>query len=306
MTLAIVVAVLAAGAALIAWGWFEAGWVRLREIRFIVPGLPAELHGLRIAHLSDFHLGVPSRGEKAVEQAVAWAAREQPDLTLVTGDLLSNRRAEPKLRELLAQLPRCYAVLGNHDIAAARDPFSKGQPVDGLRGATLLNDEAWAVRVRNKGVQIVGVHPASYVVEADEKVVALADSRASLRILLCHFPEIADRLPAGVFDLVLAGHIHDGQICVPLPGGKLRCAHPNARYTRGLYKGAAGLLHVSAGLGTTFVPFRFLARPEATMLVLESPDGPWLGDGPPRVAARDAETSPLRGGRWHGPTSGTA
>jgi hypothetical protein len=54
--------------------------------------------------------------------------------------------------------------------------------------------------------------------------------------------------------------MHDGQICVPYPGGKLRLAHPRARYTRGLYERPGGILHVSAGLGTTFVPFRFAAR----------------------------------------------
>jgi hypothetical protein len=62
--------------------------------------------------------------------------------------------------------------------------------------------------------------------------------------------------------------MHDGQICVPYPGGKLRLAHPTARYTAGLYRRPGGVLHVSPGLGTTFVPFRFFARPEATELVL--------------------------------------
>ena len=73
------------------------------------------------------------------------------------------------------------------------------------------------------------------------------------------------------FDLVLSGHTHDGQICVPFPGGKLRLAHLGAAYTAGLYRRPSGVLHVSPGLGTTFVPFRFLARPEATELVLLTP-----------------------------------
>jgi predicted MPP superfamily phosphohydrolase len=67
--------------------------------------------------------------------------------------------------------------------------------------------------------------------------------------------------------------MHDGQITVPYPGGKLRLAHPGARYQRGLYRGRAGVMHVSPGLGTTFVPFRFAARPEATELVLRSSHG---------------------------------
>ena len=79
-----------------------------------------------------------------------------------------------------------------------------------------------------------------------------------------------NRLPEGAFQLVLSGHLHAGQICVPWPGGRLPLAHIRWTYVRGLYPIPGGALHVSAGLGTTFVPFRFMARPEATELVLES------------------------------------
>jgi predicted MPP superfamily phosphohydrolase len=62
--------------------------------------------------------------------------------------------------------------------------------------------------------------------------------------------------------------MHDGQITLPYPGGKVRLAHPTARYANGVYRSRAAVMHVSPGLGTTFVPFRFAARPEATELVL--------------------------------------
>src|SRR5207253_5312569 len=94
---------------------------------------------------------------------------------------------------------------------------------------------------------------------------------ADFRILLNHYPRVFDRLAPGRFELVLAGHMHDGQITVPYPGGKLRLAHPSARYANGIYRNEASVMHVSPGLGTTFVPFRFAARPEATELVLRSP-----------------------------------
>ena len=98
----------------------------------------------------------------------------------------------------------------------------------------------------------------------------LVDETADLRILLCHFPSVLDFLPPGSFDLVLAGHLHDGQISFPLGRDrKYRFAHPNTRYTVGLYQRSGATMHVSPGLGTTFVPFRFFARPEATELVLQ-------------------------------------
>src|SRR5207245_1573682 len=115
--------------------------------------------------------------------------------------------------------------------------------------------------------------PRSRMVHRRREVADLAVSadEADLRILIAHDPQLVDQLPPGTFDLVVAGHMHDGQICLPYPGGKLRLAHLGASYTRGLYRRPGGMLHVSAGLGTTFVPFRFAARPEATELVLQTP-----------------------------------
>jgi predicted MPP superfamily phosphohydrolase len=265
-----VVGSLAAGAgAALAWGHFEAGWVRLRTLRAPVRGLPEELAGLRIAHLSDFHLGVPSRGARAVERAVEWAAARKPDLVCVSGDLLSRPAAEARLRELVGRLPRCYAVLGNHDYGDSRDPFAKRSPLAELEPATLLSDDARTIELRGRTVQIAGVDPRSYWYRI-ARPERLADPDADLRILLCHYPGVIDRLPAGAFDLVLSGHLHSGQITIPYGLGRLRLAHLRPGYFEGLYVRPAGTLHVSPGLGTTFVPFRFAARPEATELVLES------------------------------------
>ena len=99
---------------------------------------------------------------------------------------------------------------------------------------------------------------------------ASRESAADLRILLCHFPRALDLVPAGRWDLILAGHLHAGQIVLPYGFGKLLLAHPRARYAEGVFERDGTVMHVSPGLGTTFVPFRFFARPEATELVLRS------------------------------------
>jgi predicted MPP superfamily phosphohydrolase len=255
------------GAAL--WGHFEAGWVRLRSIPVPIPGLPEALDGLRVMHLSDFHLGFPSRGEAAVERAIDWTAARDPDLIVITGDLLSRPGAEGRLRELLRPVPGSFAVLGNHDFALSRDPFSKPSAVSNLPSTTVLFDEARTVELRGHSVQIVGVDPRTYRL-GSSRPVELADPDADLRILLCHFPSVIDRIRPGTFDLVLAGHLHAGQIVVPYGRGKVRFAHLRWTYAEGLYRRPGGVLHVSPGLGTTFVPFRFFARPEATELVLGS------------------------------------
>ncbi len=256
----------------LAWGWFEAGWLRRRVLEVELSGIPAAFDGVRIAHLSDFHLGVPSRGQRAVREAVEWVARRKPDLVFVTGDLVSRRAGLPRLLELLAELPASFVVLGNHDFAASRDPFSQKideDDLDAIPGVTLLSDEAAEVELRGRRVQVVGVDPRTYATR-DAAPESLVRSEADLRILLCHFPGIAKRLPHDAFHLVLAGHLHAGQIVLPLPAGKLRLAHLGARDVEGLHRYGDTVLHVSPGLGTTFVPFRFFARPEVTELVVRS------------------------------------
>ena len=257
------------GAAALGWGHFEAGWVRLRTREVPLEGLPPELDGLRVAHLSDFHLGVPSRGAKAVERAVDWVAERDPDLVCVSGDLLSRPRGEARLRELVRRLPCCYAVLGNHDYGDSRDPFAKPAVLRELEPVTLLSDEARTIELRGRSVQIVGVDPRSYWYRR-ARPERLVDPSADLRILLCHYPGAVDKVPPGAFHLVLAGHLHAGQIVLPYGTGKARLAHLRPGYFEGLFRRPGGTLHVSPGLGTTFVPFRFAARPEATELLLQS------------------------------------
>ena len=140
-----------------------------------------------------------------------------------------------------------------------------------LGNVTLLGDESVEIELRGERVQIVGVDALSYAARAASPH-ALADETAALRILLCHFPGIVRRIP-DVFQLILAGHYHAGQIVVPYPGGRLRLAHLRARDVAGLYEYGGTRLHVSPGLGTTFVPFRLFARPEVTELVLRAPRG---------------------------------
>jgi predicted MPP superfamily phosphohydrolase len=228
-----------------------------------------ELDGLRIVHLSDFHFGVPSPGIGAAWRATEWAHERRPDLVAISGDLLTHPRGEPMLRRLARLLPRpAFAALGNHDIALSRDPQARASELRDLEPVTLLRDEGRLLGLRGRNVWIAGADPRLILRGRPRLDPNRLARDADLSILLCHYPRVLDSLEPGRFDLVLAGHMHDGQIALPYPGGKVRFAHPSARYNAGIYRSAAATMHVSAGLGTTFVPFRFAARPEATELTL--------------------------------------
>ena len=263
----------ATAAGVAGWSLFESQWVEFREVEAVLPRLPPELDGLTIVHLSDFHLGTISFNARTLGRAVRWASEQASDIVAITGDLLSRRRGEAQLEKAMAALePRLgvFAVLGNHDVEVTRDPFS--QPTDASvvesAGALLLENTAVLRELHGKTVQIVGGDQSCGPYWS--QLADLADPEADLRILLFHFPDVVSYLPPGAFDLVLAGHLHGGQICVPTPRGKVRLEHLKAEHWEGLHETPAGLLHVSRGLGTSFVPFRFLARPEATRLVLRS------------------------------------
>jgi predicted MPP superfamily phosphohydrolase len=253
----------------VVYGALEAGWVRLRTVELRIDGLPAELDGLRIAHLSDFHLGLPSLGERATARAVDWVAERKPDLVCVTGDLVTRSRGLPRLAQLLERLPEdTYVVLGNHDFAISRDPFSQPVQLVELRRGRLLSDESVEARVRGVRIEVAGVDPRSWL---ETRSSGLGPAEAPFRLLLCHFPRVLDRVEDGRWHLILSGHLHAGQIVLPYGRrNRLLLAHPRSDYRYGVYRRGTTAMHVSPGLGTTFVPFRFFARPEATELVLRS------------------------------------
>lgn len=253
--------------AAVLYGWLEAAWLRRRVIDIEIPGLPPALDGLRVGHVSDFHFGAAlSLGNRAGMVATDWIARRQPDLVCITGDLVSHPRGEARLRSALARLDAPLVVLGNHDVAVTRDPFSKAAELHDLERARLLRDQAVKIVARGATIVVVGVDPESYGRD-DARPHDLVETGA-LRLLLCHFPGVVRRIPPGSFDLILAGHLHAGQICLPLPGRRITLAHPRAQFVAGVYETPAGVMHISPGTGTTFVPFRFFARPEVTELVL--------------------------------------
>jgi predicted MPP superfamily phosphohydrolase len=261
----------ALAAAGLGWGLFEAQWVRFRRVEIPIAGLPSALDGFRILQLTDLHLGTLSQNGRTLRKAIEWEEARDVDLLALTGDLVSRRRGESQLEAALGRLePRfgTFAVLGNHELGERRDPFS--QPVDlndvALGGTVLLADAASSFEVGRERVQVVGARPGSRRFPP----LALVDESASLRILLAHFPDTIDAVPPGAFHLVLAGHMHGGQICVPRPGGKTRLLNVFDPYLEGLYTVNGTPMYVSPGLGTTLVPVRYFARPEASLLVLRA------------------------------------
>jgi predicted MPP superfamily phosphohydrolase len=250
---------------IVAWGLFESQWVRHVQSRALVAGLEPGFAGLRVAHVSDLHVGAPGLNGRALRRAVDLVVDAAPDIVCISGDVRARVGGDRLLRRQLARLEAplgSYAVLGNHDIGEGHDPFGDGVPLGDLDGTPvrLLADDRVVVHHPAGPIVIGGLAPQSDHLEPSRG--------PGLRILVCHYPTVLDRLRPGEWHVVLAGHLHGGQICIPLPTGKVRLAHASRSYLEGLYGRDGTVMHISRGVGTTFVPFRFAARPEVTILEL--------------------------------------
>jgi len=259
--------------------------------RFDVPVLAPDAEPLRVLHLSDLHM-TPYQRRK--QDWVAALAGTDPDLIVVTGDNLSHPGAVPAALyalEPLLDYPGAF-VFGSNDYRGPvwRNPlgyFNPNRayvqgvelPYDDLRteltaaGWVDLNNARTAIKAGGRLVELVGVDDPHIGRDDYGAVAGPAADRADVHLALTHSPEpyVLDRMAADGFDLLLAGHTHGGQVCVPFYGALItNCGLPRSM-AKGLHRwpGSDAWLHVSAGIGThPTAPVRFACRPEASILTL--------------------------------------
>ena len=286
-----------AGAAAVglAWGLGEARAFALRTVD--VPVLPAGSPALRVLHISDLHATPKQRRKLDWIRALG---EQEPDLVVATGDFLSHPHVIGPLLDALGPLldrPGVF-VRGSNDYFAPKplNPFRyfagpsrvTSHPTelptqrltDGLTGAGWLDlDNArGALKVAGRELSFVGVddpHIGRDTMPAGEV------SRGELHIGVAHAPyrRVLEAFRAEGAELMLAGHTHGGQVCVPGWGALVTNCDLDTKRAKGLsgWPGArpdaggedSAWLHVSAGLGTSpYAPVRFACRPEATLLTL--------------------------------------
>lgn len=280
-----------AGAATLAYAsLIERNMFTLR--RFDVPVLPPDAEPLRVLHLSDLHL-TPNQRRK--QQFVADLAGLDPDLVVVTGDNIAHRDAVPAVVRAytpLFRFPGAF-VFGSNDYNGPvfKNPFryfdrdrehvpgGEELPYEELR--TVLTDAGWAdldnartvIKAGGRSVELVGVDDPHIQRDDYEAVAGPIDPDADVHIGVTHSPEprVLDDMAADGFELLLAGHTHGGQVCVPGVGALVTNCGLDRRMAKGLHRwpGSDAWLHVSAGLGThPTAPVRFACLPEASLLTL--------------------------------------
>ena len=261
----------AAGAAAASYMAFEAQWPACREADLAVPGLPSSWSGLKVLHLSDVHAGLFATNERSLGKAVNWAGPREPDLVLLTGDMLGDPGRNSHTLELLGRLRPplgMFAVTGNHEYGLSKGPLAKARDVHGLWAAaavTLLRDSCATLPERD-GSSLV-LCGADYLTGG----LGLLESSTGVGraggfpILLIHEPPPSNSPLAAHFPLAFAGHTHGGQLRVPGPSGLRPLVNEEGEHLSGIYPWGEGVLVVTRGVGTSFLPFRLLTRPEATL-----------------------------------------
>ncbi len=235
--------------------------IQVRHNHIHLPALPAEFDGYTILHLSDLHVDI---NPGAMHRLIELLHEIEYDLCVLTGDYRGQTFGP--IEETLAGMARIrthledpvYAVLGNHDTI---------RMVPGMEdmGIRMLLNESETICRDNARIRLAGIDDAHYFrVDNMEKAIADAE-RDECTILLSHTPEIFRQAAHADFNLLLAGHTHGGQIC--LPGGipiTLDSVLPR-HMGSGAWRYRNMLGYTSTGVGSSVVTVRYNCPPEITL-----------------------------------------
>ncbi len=252
----------------------EPASLRSEGYELVLSRWPAECSGLRVAVLADVHVGSPFNGLSRLGEVVSATVEAKPDLILLAGDyvihgVLGGRFEPPEsIAEVLAGLDApagVHAVLGNHDWWL--DGPRVRRALEAVSIPVLENDATLIEHGRCR-FWLAGVgdwwERQHDLVRALERVPGSAPV-----VLFTHNPDLFPDVPPRV-TLTIAGHTHGGQVYLPGIGRPIVPSIHGQRYAIGHVVERGRHLFVSAGIGTSILPVRFLVPPEVSVLMLRS------------------------------------
>ena len=248
------------------YGYFEAKKLCIERLRVRTTKLPEGIEGIRIAQISDLHLGIVVK-DQILNRVIEIIAGEKPDLIVSTGDLVDGvvHHIEHYAERLKTINPRFgkFAVLGNHEIYGGLRHTTKFIADSGF---TLLRGEGTTIEnvLNIAGMDFAGGEAKKInknLPETQEWHVLSSLPRDKFTLLLKHRSDIEEK-SLGLFDLQLSGHTHKGQI-FPISLVILFLFQYISGFTQ-LFKGSA--IYVSRGAGTAGPPIRVFSKPEVTII----------------------------------------
>jgi predicted MPP superfamily phosphohydrolase len=246
----------------------------VRNVDVEVPGLPESFDGLRIAQLSDLHIG-PHTPRRFLRRVVDATHALHPDLVAVTGDLIDDRAEDvavyaKMLGSLTAPLG-VYMIPGNHDVYAGWEAVEQALRRAKL-GTVLVNDAKLLTRgadtlaLVGTGDPAGGRRGSSRAAPDIERALKRVPTNATV-IAFAHNPALWPSLAQRGVALTLSGHTHWGQFALPKFGWSL--ASPFLKHAMGAHIDHTSTLYISPGTGYWGIPFRLGASPEVTLVTLK-------------------------------------
>lgn len=249
----------------------QLGALRVRQLEAPIAGLPVALDGLKIAHLTDIHVG-KFTGEGVLSKMIERTLAQSPDLILVTGDIIDSSHDD--IPEAVAALERLHAphgvflCEGNHDLFGGVDEFREAVRKSGLR--LLLNEWeripvgalrldvggiAWGRPGQRRGVDMEGNM---------DRLLALRPDGGDASLLLAHHPHAFDLAADAGIGATFSGHTHGGQLML---SDGIGAGPMMFKYWSGVYRRDGRALVVSNGVGN-WMPLRINAPAEVVMVTL--------------------------------------
>jgi len=255
-----------------------------KKIKF--PNLPKSFHGLRIAQISDIHVG-SFYNKKAVTKGIDLLLAQKPDVIFFTGDIVNDQAKEmDDYYDVFSKLKApmgVFSILGNHDYGDYHSWESEAKKVENFEnvkaihaklGWRLLLDEHLYLEKEDERIAVIGIENwgKGFHQEGD-MAKAHAGCEAPFKILLSHDPSHWDeqiRKDYQDVDLTLSGHTHGAQMGIETHGFKWSPIQLRYKNWAGLYKEDNQYLYVNRGFGFLAYPGRLGIWPEVTILELES------------------------------------
>jgi len=244
--------------------WLQIGYpdgFEYNRVTLRIRGLLPAFASLRILHLTDLHLR-PGWGP-SFDELIARVKADPPDLILFTGDLVEHHFDPRPAYETAGRLVRSlasrygkFAILGNHD-GDLLGPMLEGW------GLNLINGRTKRLTIDGGAIDLVGL-PGVHKHDLTDDFLARVPAKEAgvLRIVMTHYPDTVRRIVNLHADVVLAGHTHGGQIC--LPGGWPLMTHDTLpkRMCQGVHRTHGTWLIVGRGFGFSTWPFRLFCPAE--------------------------------------------
>jgi predicted MPP superfamily phosphohydrolase len=241
----------------------------VRRAALSVPGMPAGSAPVSVLLMSDFHVAGPDMPPSRLARIVGEVNALHPDVVLLAGDFVSEKRTASRFYSTSASIaplaglrPRLgtFAVLGNHDHWRDAEAIQRDLEASGI---VVLDNEA-----RQVGSLVLAGLDDDFTGHARlSETLAAMKALPGGRVILSHSPDPFPDLPPGT-GLMLAGHTHCGQIRYPWGGTPATMSRYGERYACGLVHEHDNVLIVTAGLGTSVLPFRFGTRPDVWLVEL--------------------------------------